>query len=122
MQFIKEDINSVDFQGTFCPLHLLEEFYDKVHIERDFKGNEISRKTYIAGGPLKRISLLDEKNKRRVVIAGPENELYSELQPIQDNFEKIFRQSGKSIDEIYEDYTIHKTDMDNAINSMTEVK
>lgn len=73
--------------GVYNPTRVVFDYHDKVHVTRDFKGNQIGEPVvYPAAGPIRSIDLIDDVDQKRVILAGPGNEAYTELEDMQDRF------------------------------------
>lgn len=72
--------------GVYDPTRVYFEYADKVHILRDYKGQEISRKVYPAAGHIKRISLLDHETRTKHVLVGPESEEFRDMEAVNEMY------------------------------------
>ena len=84
------EINNERHSGCYDPTKILFEYADKKTVEKDFNGKVLSEKTFIGGGNIKSISLVDDDNETLHVLKGEGSEEFEDLVPIQDQFIKNF--------------------------------
>lgn len=95
-------INNRRHRGLYDPTKVLFEYLDKEHVAKDFEGNELYRHTYVGGGHIRAIHLVDEENKTLHCLAGPEAEDFRDLDEIQQEFAKRFNnKTGTEVGQQY---------------------
>jgi hypothetical protein len=73
-------------EGVYDPSLFLFEYADKVHTKRDHTGKVLSEEVYEGAGPIKGIYLIDEENKRKYCMVGPESEEFQQMELINQQF------------------------------------
>lgn len=79
-------MNNSKFSGVYLPSRVLWEYGDKVHIQTNYKGEELARTTWEGGGAIKRVSLIDEENMELHVISGSGSDEYKMMEASNINF------------------------------------
>lgn len=90
--------------GVYNPTKVVFDYHDKTHVTYDFEGKQLSEpKVYPGAGPIRQVSLIDEENQQRYVLAGPGNDSYNELEAMQNRFLINFQDGvrGEDVGERY---------------------
>lgn len=69
-------------KGVYDPSLFLFEYADKVHVTRDYLGNEIARDVYPGGGTIKNIFMVDAEEKVKYSMAGKDSQEFMDLEAV----------------------------------------